>query len=192
MVGRTTSWQMASYWLTTSTDCPQPCDLNSSNGCAISRTVFPQAILIVSSRPAAIDAYEPIHLDRALMSCAFDSITLEPMSLSDSEILVEQWHSAVARDRSADRAELEAYARNLRRTLREKPPIRNLASNPLLCSMICALNWDRRERLPDNRMQLYHEALQMFLVSRDEQRNVRPAFVEGFTYAEKRAVLEGI
>ena len=23
------------------------------------------------------------------------------------------------------------------------------ATNPLLCSMICALNWDRRQRLPD-------------------------------------------
>ena len=39
--------------------------------------------------------------------------------------------------------------------------------------MICALNWDRRQRLPDDRMELYRLALEMLLETRDDERAVR-------------------
>jgi len=45
--------------------------------------------------------------------------------------------------------------------------LRLLATSPLLCALICALNLDRRAHLPDERMELYAIALDMLLERRD-------------------------
>ena len=138
-------------------------------------TDFPETLVVVSSRRAALEAARPAGtLARRLQSLGFQPVELEAMSLRDSEALVSHWHAAVGRDRSSDaeRTELERFDVGLRRTLRERPPIQNLASNPLMCAMICALNWDRREDLPGQRMKLYGLALELLLHSRDAERKV--------------------
>ena len=140
--------------------------------------MYPATIFIVSSRPAALDAEDPVPLNLHLRLIGFESITLEPMTLVDCEALVTRWHAAAARDfpDSETRHALETYERNLRRTIRSRAPIRNLASNPLLCSMMCALNWDRQEQLPDQRMELYRLALEMLLDRREEARSIAPVY----------------
>ncbi|WP_043745201.1 NACHT domain-containing protein [Paramagnetospirillum magneticum] len=127
---------------------------------------FPDAVLVLSSRPAALDAKLSHETTRKrLTKLGFEQIILEPMSLADSEALIIQWHRAVGRDLTDtdDRAKLERFEQDLIRTLRDRPAIRHLASNPLLCSMICVLNWDRQQLLPDNRMELYGLALTMLI-----------------------------
>jgi len=147
---------------------------------------FPRSVFVLSSRPAAIDA-EPAEalprrtlrayagsLREELTELKFAPVTLEGMSLSDSEALVEQWHAAVAKDLSGEEtlAKLERDQRDLRQTLRSRPAVRSLATNPLLCAMICALNWERQQRLPDDRMDLYAIALDLLLDARDAERAV--------------------
>jgi hypothetical protein len=135
---------------------------------------FGASVFAVSSRPAALDADVPVSLSKALVRYNFQALTLEPMLLSDSEALVHRWHEAVARDlKSADVAvRLRDYERGLRQIMRERPAIRVLASNPLLCAMMCTLNWDRQRRLPDDRMELYRLALELLLDRREHERGI--------------------
>jgi hypothetical protein len=156
---------------------------------------FPNATFILSSRPAALDApMTGASAASRLAKLGFAQVVLEPMSLADSEALVSQWHQAVALDTTdpTDLAMLETYERNLIRALRERPAIRSLASSPLLCSMICVLNWDRKQQLPDNRMELYGSALESLLDRRDSDRDIKPAVLSVLDRASKEALLDGI
>jgi hypothetical protein len=155
-------------------------------------TDFPGALLVVSSRPAALDAKLPIAVGEELGLRGFTSLALEPMTLADSEALTVQWHAAVARDRPQDADRLRSYERELRQAVRDRPPIRNLASNPLLCAMICALNWDRKQRLPDDRMELYRLSLEMLLERRDEERDIEPARLDQLSRSDKEELLDDL
>lgn len=155
---------------------------------------FPHTAVVLSSRPAAVDT-ERDHTGRRLADVledmGFTPIALEPMSLQDSYALVAQWHAAVARERESERDFLAKFERELRNTLRERPAIRNLATNPLLCAMVCALNWDRKQHLPNDRMLLYQAALDLLLDQRDAARGVPDASLR-LEKSEKEALLDGI
>ena len=47
-----------------------------------------------------------------------------------------------------------ALARELREKLPEHPAVEALATNPLLCAMICSLHWHRRGFLPQGQNSL--------------------------------------
>lgn len=104
----------------------------------------------------------------------FTSLTLEPMSPEDTEQFIGLWHTAVSRELRAAEAQerLLRYERELVSLIQDRPALRTLTSNPLLCAMVCALNWDRNQRLPDDRMELYRIALELLLEGRDAERNV--------------------
>ena len=155
---------------------------------------FERMVVIASSRPAALDAEKPVNLGGLLSTLRFVSSELQPMGLADSGALVAQWHAAVARDvpDEVTRQKLDAYERDVRQVLHDRAPIRHLASTPLLCAMICALNWDRRQRVPDDRMELYRAALEMLLEARDVDRGVGAAYVQGLDRQAKEELLDAI
>ncbi len=104
----------------------------------------PDNRVVLTSRPAAVDVDRGRGALRLLLETdlRFQSLSLEPMGVRQSDALISQWHEAVARDlpKEDTRLELEQFATALRRSLRDRPAVRNLATNPLLCAMICALN----------------------------------------------------
>jgi len=156
---------------------------------------FPASTYVVSSRPAALDA--PLAGATAaarLTTIGFEQIVLEPMSVGDSEALISKWHRAVARNTTTteELALLETYERNLIRSIRERPTIRNLASSPLLCSMICLLNWERKQQLPGDRMELYRAALGSLIDRRDADRGIKPALLSELPRTSKEVLLDGI
>jgi len=156
---------------------------------------YPNAAIITSSRPAALEArLARSTMGDALVALHFEQITLEPMSVADSETLISQWHSAVARDLTDEDSlsKVERYERDLVRALYDRPALRALAANPLLCSMVCVLNWDRQQRLPDSRMQLYELALEMLIDARDAERGIRAAQLQTLDRSAKETLLDGI
>ena len=156
---------------------------------------FPKTTFLLSSRPAALDAsILAVPTISHLARLSFEQISLESMSLPDSEALISQWHRAVARDTTDPRelALLETYEKTLIHALHDRPAIRNLASSPLLCGMICVLNWDRKQQLPDNRMELYGLALETLLEKRDSERDIKPAFLVALGKPAKEALLDGV
>lgn len=56
--------------------------------------------------------------------------------------------------------------------VRTKPDLGRLATNPLMCGLICALHRDRRGYLPHGRKDLYEAALSMLLSRRDRERDM--------------------
>lgn len=137
---------------------------------------YPGTRVVVTSRTAAADA-------RWLAGEGFRTVTLEPMSPVNILDFVERWHRAA----ELTGAEVTAAERRLRAQL-ERPHLRQLASSPLLCAMLCALNLSHRSELPRNRMELYAKALAMLLHLRDAERGIETLLTD----AGKRVLLRDL
>ncbi|GAA2115321.1 NACHT domain-containing protein [Actinomadura alba] len=128
---------------------------------------FPQARYVVTSRPAAVTGD---WLDHE----GFDSAELQPMSWSDVRAFTRHWHAAM-RSQTTDeeeRARLHGYEAELLETVHARRHLRELATNPLLCALLCALHLDRRMQLPQDRMELYAVALELLLERRESERRM--------------------
>jgi hypothetical protein len=128
---------------------------------------FPQAKYVVTSRPAAIGR-------DWLDSDGFLAADIEPMSSSDVSVFISRWHEAACDDVADDsvRANMEISARKLQEALAARRNLRQLATNPLMCALLCALHYDRGAQLPRDRIEVYDAALEMLLERRDSERGV--------------------
>ena len=153
---------------------------------------YPQVRVVVTSRPGAADR-------SWLAAEKFAPVLLERMSPLDVAALCRRWHDAM-RD-AAQRAavalpcgadELPDYERALLRQLDGRRHLRGLASSPLLCAMLCALNLDRRQQLPPDRMALYRDALALLLERRDAEREVPASRTVVLDTSSKIAILQHV
>lgn len=135
---------------------------------------YPLARYIVTSRPAALKRDDWPAWSEWTTGEGFTDATLQPMTPEQVNSLIRQWHAALAEkiNDSEERAEILQLPATLARTLRLRPALRRLTTNPLLCSMICALHRDSRENLPNERVELYEQCVDMLLTKRDEGRKV--------------------
>ncbi|RSS78379.1 NACHT domain-containing NTPase [Streptomyces sp. WAC06614] len=119
---------------------------------------------LVTSRPSAVG-------ERWLAEDGFGELTLSAMGTAEVATFVRRWHAA-ARPDAEDPAELDAYEEQLLAAVRTKPDLGRLATNPLMCGLICALHRDRRGYLPHGRKDLYEAGLSMLLSRRDRERDI--------------------
>ncbi|MFG2370642.1 NACHT domain-containing protein [Streptomyces sp. NPDC048504] len=117
---------------------------------------FPGNRWLLTSRPTAIRP-------DWLASEGFHELTLVPMRRSEVKTFVERWHTA---------AQAPEYEVPLLDSLRTKRDLARLATNPLMCGLICALHRERRGYLPTGRKELYDAALTMLLARRDRERGM--------------------
>lgn len=137
-------------------------------------STYPHARYIVTSRPAALKAELWPEWQEWIEKESFVETSLQPMSPAHIDNFIDQWHEALAKTIS-DEEEINALKQlpgNLKRQLRQRPPLRRLADNPLLCAMICALHRERHENLPAERIDLYKGCVEMLLSRRDEGRKI--------------------
>ncbi|MGW2285960.1 NACHT domain-containing protein [Streptomyces phaeochromogenes] len=127
---------------------------------------YPGNQWLVTSRPSAVR-------EDWLAADGFTELALSPMSPEDVTAFVERWHRA-ARIGAPDTERLAAYETSLLDAVRTKPDLGRLATNPLMCGLICALHRDRRGYLPHGRQELYDAALSMLLSRRDQERDMLP------------------
>lgn len=118
---------------------------------------YPKNHWLVTSRPSAVR-------EHWLADEKFTELDLAPMSRDDVAAFIWRWHKAAG---SAD-----AYGKELLYAVRGKQELDRLATNPLMCALICALHRDRRGYLPDGRKELYDAALSMLLSRRDRERGI--------------------
>ncbi|CAM5522952.1 NACHT domain-containing protein OS=Streptomyces rochei OX=1928 GN=G3I25_36545 PE=4 SV=1 [Streptomyces rochei] len=117
---------------------------------------FPGNRWLLTSRPTAVRP-------DWLAAEGFRELTLTPMRRDDVTTFVRRWHAA------ADAPEYEA---KLLDALRTKRDLARLATNPLMCGLICALHRERRGYPPTGRKELYDAALTMLLARRDRERGM--------------------
>ncbi|MFI1658811.1 NACHT domain-containing protein [Streptomyces sp. NPDC020472] len=113
---------------------------------------------LVTSRPTAVR-------DDWLARDGFTELTLSPMTRAEVATFVRRWHRAAG-------PETEPYEQPLLDALRTTEHVAQLATNPLMCGLICALHRDRRGFLPRGRKALYEAALSMLLARRDRERDM--------------------
>lgn len=153
---------------------------------------YPKLRVVVTSRPGAADR-------SWLTAEEFAPVELERMSPLDIEVFCRRWHDAMrdAAQRGAvtlpcSADELAEYERALLRQLDGRRHLRGLAGSPLLCAMLCALNLDRRQQLPPDRMALYRDALALLLERRDAEREVPAARAVVLDTGSKLAILQHV
>jgi NACHT N-terminal Helical domain 1/NACHT domain len=128
---------------------------------------FLAARFVVSSRPSAIEA-------GWLDQLGYTTAELQPMSMSDVALFIRQWHVAIGSELldAEEQASLAEQERSLLVAIDTDRRLRALAVSPLLCALVCALNRERRNQLPSDRMEIYSAALEMLLGRRDAERKV--------------------
>ncbi|MCT9004919.1 NACHT domain-containing protein [Streptomyces rhizosphaerihabitans] len=118
---------------------------------------YPRNRWLVTSRPSAVR-------EDWLVGDDFAELDLAPMSRDNVAEFVRRWHKAAGIG--------DQYAQDLLRAIRAKQDLGRLATNPLMCALICALHQDRRGHLPDGRKEIYDAALSMLLSRRDRERGI--------------------
>ncbi|HET9256078.1 MAG TPA: NACHT domain-containing protein [Pseudonocardiaceae bacterium] len=125
---------------------------------------YPGTRCVVTTRPSVVA--EQWWVDRG-----FQRFDLLPMSRHSVERYVQKWHSAAQAsypaqtpEGAAARGWLTHCEQGLLRTLANRPALRGMSANPLLCGLLCALHLDRGEHLPESRKQVYDAALELLLV----------------------------
>ncbi|TQM77916.1 NACHT domain-containing protein [Saccharothrix saharensis] len=138
---------------------------------------------VVTSRPAAASA-------DWLEAPDFTTFRILPMDMTDIADFIAHWHNAM-RDQARsdqDKAEISRFQSDLEKTLSTRRDLRKLATNPLMCALICALHLDRLRELPRDRVKLYQAALEMLLSERDRQRRV-PTFIDAISRDTQETLL---
>ncbi|AWN32260.1 ATP-binding protein [Streptomyces sp. NEAU-S7GS2] len=145
---------------------------------------YPSAHYVVTSRPAAAEI-EWLSLD------GFMALDMLPMGQRDVESFISHWHNA-AREIETERNEVDSLNQgqmDLVASVKEERQLRRLASNPLLCALLCTLNRDRHSQLPRDRMELYRAALDMLLLRRDRERKINYPEPANLTDSQKKSIL---
>ncbi|MFJ8312301.1 MULTISPECIES: NACHT domain-containing protein [unclassified Streptomyces] len=126
---------------------------------------FPGNRWLVTSRPSAVR-------EDWLGDEDFAELTMSTMSPSGVAAFIGRWHTAARTGAEEEDAVLAAYESQLLDSVRTKSDLGRLATNPLMCGLICALHRDRRGFLPYGRKDLYDAALTMLLTRRDRERSM--------------------
>ncbi|MCF1597343.1 NACHT domain-containing protein, partial [Streptomyces muensis] len=136
---------------------------------------FPGNLWLVTSRPSAVP-------EDWLGAEGFEELGLAPMTRDDVATFVRRWHRAARAD--------EAVGESLLGSVRTTSELNRLATNPLMCGMLCALHRDRRGFLPQDRRSLYEAALTMLLERRDRERELRDPDGVRIPYATQVQLLQ--
>ncbi|MFF4217425.1 NACHT domain-containing protein [Streptomyces nondiastaticus] len=123
---------------------------------------YPDARYVITTRPSAVR-------EGWLADAGFTELELLPMSRGDVISFIDRWHDAAG---ARHHEPLRAFREALTTAVVTKRDLGMLATNPLMCALICALNRSRKGYLPHGRMELYRAALELLLVRRDRERGV--------------------
>ncbi|MFD8028178.1 NACHT domain-containing protein [Streptomyces sp. NPDC059717] len=118
---------------------------------------FPGNACLVTARPSAVRK-------NWLEADGFHEMSLAPMSGEDVATFIRRWHVAAGASHEE--------AGGLITAVRSRQDLSRLATNPLMCGLICALHRTGRGFLPRGREELYEAGLRMLLERRDRQRSI--------------------
>lgn len=138
---------------------------------------FPDSRLVASSRPHAVD-------EDPLERFGFAPLALQRMDARSVLQFIEFWHKAMGGKREADMAVIAEAENRVRRAVQDHAAVRDLATNPLMCAMLCALNHERKAPLPKRRRQLYGECCDVLLERRELGKGVSRADYPGADFQD--------
>lgn len=149
-------------------------------------SAYPKCQYVLTSRPPAVS-------NDWLRNVKFGHAELQSMSPHHIKLFIRHWHEAAGLDGGEeDRAELEVLRGRLVAAIDASMALKGLATNPLLCALLCALNRDRRSQLPRRRIEIYQTALEMLLRRRDADRSISDHVTDALSVEDKLQLLGDI
>lgn len=137
-------------------------------------SLYPDTAVVATSRPSAVP-------DDWLAGYGFTAFSVLPMSPADVETFIDRWFAALRESEDWEwrgyRDRAEEYGRALRAELGARASVREMAANPRLCTLICAVWLQERGYMPDDPMSLHRAALELLIRRRDASRAI--AYTEG-------------
>ncbi len=128
------------------------------------------------------------------INCESADYEILPMRIESIKEFIVYWHRSVLRKDAIEQdQEIDKLQYNLKKKIVESPSLRALVKNPLLCAMICALNYVNNEQLPEGKMELYEKCCEMLMDARDNQRQIIGNTYDNLptlNYEKKRKILE--
>ena len=122
---------------------------------------------VVTTRPEAAEEGWLADLD-------FTEAAVEPLTSAQKELLIDKWHEArTGEGRPEDPGDPAAAAGRMKARLRDTPALNRIASNPLICALLCAYNEIGREFIPDRPHEIAHELSELILERRDRERGIQ-------------------
>jgi hypothetical protein len=153
---------------------------------------YPQSFFLISTRPEAVPP-------DWLGALGFREARVNPMTDLDRSRFIDKWHEAVAVELGKlgkPAGGLPALAAELKQQLPENPQVARLATNPLLCAMICALHRDRNQKLPETPSELCEYLCEVLLHRRERESGLDlsgfPDAYRKLTYPQKRVIVQEI
>jgi Leucine-rich repeat (LRR) protein len=145
---------------------------------------YPNCHFIVTSRHHAIEAGWMNHTP-------FETASLQEMTLADINKFIDHWHKAVKEELSIEeeKDKLTPQAEHLKEQIRRTRSLRKLATNPLLCAMLCALHREHGQQLPVNRVELYQACSSLLLERREKDRRIDLSDYPSLFYSQKERLL---
>lgn len=149
-------------------------------------SLFPNTKIIITSRPYAVK-------ESWLLDIGFVNVELQEMNLTDVDSFIDHWHDAAleVEKELEEKAQIIQLQNDIKAELRINNSLLGLATNPLLCALICALNRQRSSSLPSDRIELYNACIAMFF-RRDIERKVDLKDYEEIGTRPKEIVLADI
>ena len=153
---------------------------------------YPKIFCIVTTRPAAAE-------QGWLAGLEFEESEINDMQRIDQDEFVVNWHKAVKKQfeitKRNPEIDLMELAGQLVERLSNNPRMALLATNPLLCGMICALHRAKQNMLPKSQYDLC-EKLCEILLQRGKFAGLENDEIEsdyfGLEYREKKLIIQEI
>ncbi|MEU8353185.1 NACHT domain-containing protein [Streptomyces sp. NPDC048845] len=142
----------------------------------------PGNVWLVTSRPSVVP-------EDWLTPYGFAEFKLAPLNREGVAAFIQRWHAAACKNAPGNAQDLDRlpeYERTLLQAVRITRELGRLATNPLMCGLLCALHRDRRGYLPRGRRALYDAALSMLLERRDRERDM--SLTDGIDLAQESKV----
>lgn len=139
--------------------------------------------IILTTRPGVEECNDYIY------DFEFKPYSISSMTFKSISKFIEHWHRAVLGEKCDKIKELSSV---LFSKIKNNSSVYKLASNPLMCALICALHHDRNMMLPVNRTSLYEECTRMLLERRDSDRGIISKEYSNLSYKQKRVLLDHI
>jgi hypothetical protein len=130
---------------------------------------YPDNFYILTGRPGAVRR-------NLFTDLGFCHVDLQPLGPRGREELIRQWHEALRQVLERHKAKYDKVielGNALIKKFDDSPVLAGLATNPLLCAMICALHRHRGGNLPQGLNKICNDLIDMLVYRRDEESDLR-------------------
>ncbi|RYD84811.1 MAG: NACHT domain-containing protein [Verrucomicrobiaceae bacterium] len=119
---------------------------------------------------------------------------LESMTSKDVKSFIDYWHRAVAsgivNEEVAQR--VAESSRRLKAALLSGDGVRSLATNPLMCAVLCTVSLDRNAEIPKEKHAVYTAAVDLLVNRRDAERGIVSKHYNSIKLGDRRKIFQRI